>query len=100
MGNCPRDSRYTPRRLALRATRQGAFSHNGMAYGWADRIERQNPLGKCIVLGVQERGGNGQYPCEPRRRPDVWHVLAAFVLVDPGARGKPVDSRLDAELLL
>ena len=63
-------------------------------------LDRFRTGGECIVLRVKEWSGNGEYPCEPRRRPDVRHVLASLVLIDPGTRRESVDSGLYTELLL
>ena len=53
-----------------------------------------------MVLRIEERGGDGEHAGKPCRRPDVRHVLSAFVLIDSGTRGEGVYSRSDAELPL
>jgi hypothetical protein len=63
-------------------------------------IERQYPGRQHVILGIEEGCGNREHPRQPCRGPDVRGVLAAFVLIDSGARGKGIYACLDAELPL
>lgn len=67
---------------------------------WAHVSKGNNDFGHRVVLGVEERRRYAEYRSEPFRRRKVWGVPPLLILVNSGAGGKGIDTRLNAKLPL
>lgn len=63
-------------------------------------LSQQNDFCQVIVARIKKRRGTRQDFGQPLCRPEIRHVPAAFIVVDPAARGKLVNAGGNTKLAL